>query len=457
MPSLGDVVCVTNTVNTTMLSRMTISSRRTMSIVHTGSEETDGMAEDHTAVAVDLSVGARIGGAPLVVTLVSVAHGMSHAYGALLPLIVPFFLTDLQLSYTQVGLIFSLSNLVWSPLQLGFGILGRYCSRKLVLGISHICQGIAIIGTSLVYGFTDLLSWRVMARIADAPQHPIGNSLISQSFRAERRGLALAINAAGSNLGTVAVPLIGGFLIATLGWRSTLVVFGLPGMLIGLLLVGLLEEHRPRDQQGLRAAGIGAEVWALLKHREALLLLTSHVIGAGGRGLGVATIYVPLYLSQSLHVDEVQLGILLTILMAGSVIGPLVAGPLSDRLGRKPVLLGDYVVACLCFAGLMSVGGASWALPFVLALTGIAAYSEGALMQTALADVADKTSMDMLFGLYFTVGSLIGAPWAVLIGALVDSYGFGAAFAAMAASQVVAALVLLPLRLRRTLGVAPSH
>jgi FSR family fosmidomycin resistance protein-like MFS transporter len=362
MPSLGDVACVTDTAYTTKLSQMTISSGRIMLIVYTGLEETDGMAEDHAAVAADLSVGARIGGAPLVVTLVSVAHGMSHAYGALLPLIVPFFLTDLQLSYTQVGLIFSLSNLVWSPLQLGFGILGRYCSRKLVLGISHICQGIAIIGTSLVYGFTDLLSWRVMARIADAPQHPIGNSLISQSFRAERRGLALAINAAGSNLGTVAVPLIGGFLIATLGWRSTLVVFGLPGMLIGLLLVGLLEEHRPRDQQGLRAAGIGAEVWALLKHREALLLLTSHVIGAGGRGLGVATIYVPLYLSQSLHVDEVQLGILLTILMAGSVIGPLVAGPLSDRLGRKPVLLGDYVVACLCFAGLMSVGVDGYAL-----------------------------------------------------------------------------------------------
>jgi sugar phosphate permease len=202
---------------------------------------------------------------------------------------------------------------------------------------------------------------------------------------------------------------------------------------------------------------MGTEIWALLRHRDALLLLASHVIGAGGRGLGVATIYVPLYLSQSLHVDEVQLGILLTIMMAGSVIGPLVAGPLSDRIGRKPVLLGDYAVACICFAGLMSVGGAAWALPFVLALTGIAVYSEGALMQTALADVADKTSLDMLFGLYFTVGSLIGAPWAVLIGALVDGYGFGAAFVAMAASQVAAALVLLPVRLRDRLRVAPSH
>jgi MFS family permease len=416
------------------------------------------MADDHAAaVAQGMSVRARIGGASTVVTLVSVAHAFSHAYGALLPLIVPFFLTDLQLTYTQLGLIFSLSNLVWSPLQLGFGVLGRYCSRKLILGLGHVFQGVSIIGTSLVHGFGDLLGWRVIGRIADAPQHPIGNALISQGFRADRRGLALAINAAGSNLGTVAVPLLGGFLIATLGWRTTLMLFGLPGILIGVLLLSLLEEQRGNTAQGPQATKLGGEILALLKHRDALLLLTSHVIGAGGRGLGVATIYVPLFLSQRLQVNEVQLGILLTIMMAGSVIGPLLAGPLSDRMGRKPVLVGDYMIACLCFAGLLAIGGGSWALPVLLAVTGIAVYSEGALMQTALADVADRMSMEMLFGLYFTVGSAIGAPWAFLIGVLVDRYGFAAAFAAMAISQVLAALVLIPIRLHQPVRAAPAH
>jgi hypothetical protein len=81
------------------------------------------MAGDHAAVAQEMSIGARIGGTSTVVTLVSVAHAFSHAYGALIPLIVPCFLTDLQLTYTQLGLILSLSNLVWSPLQLGFGDL----------------------------------------------------------------------------------------------------------------------------------------------------------------------------------------------------------------------------------------------------------------------------------------------------------------------------------------------
>jgi sugar phosphate permease len=55
------------------------------------------------------------------------------------------------------------------------------------------------------------------------------------------------------------------------------------------------------------------------------------------------------------------------------------------------------------------------------------------------------------------VGSAIGAPWAFLIGALVDGYGFAAAFAAMAISQVLAALVLIPVRLRQAAHAAPAH
>jgi sugar phosphate permease len=63
----------------------------------------------------------------------------------------------------------------------------------------------------------------------------------------------------------------------------------------------------------------------------------------------------------------------------------------------------------------------------------------------------------ILFGRYFAVGAAVGAPWALLIGAVVDGYGFAAAFATMAVSQVLAALVLIPLRLRRTVLAVPSR
>src|SRR5215510_15766096 len=139
------------------------------------------MVQGQVTVAPTVRVVAKIGGTSTVVGLVSFAHAMSHAYGALLPLILPSLREELHLTYTQIGLMFTLSSLVWGPLQLGFGVLGRYVSRQRILGVGHICQGLAMVGTALVQSFGGLLTWRVISRIADAPQHPIGNALISQS------------------------------------------------------------------------------------------------------------------------------------------------------------------------------------------------------------------------------------------------------------------------------------
>jgi MFS transporter, FSR family, fosmidomycin resistance protein len=415
------------------------------------------MAQEQVAAVPIMSIGAKIGGASMVVGLVSLAHAISHAYGAILPLILPALREELHLTYAQIGLMFTLSNLVWGPLQLGFGILGRYYSRKHILGLGHICQGLAIGGTALAQSFGSLLTWRVFSRIADAPQHPIGNALISQSFTAERRGLGFALNTAGANLGTVAVPALGGLLIAAFGWRSTLALFGLVGTLVGVMLMVVLNDSQDQGRGSVARPKVSTELWTLLTQRDALLLLVSHVIGAGGRGFSVATLYVPLYLSQKLNMDQVQLGGLLTIMMIGSVVGPLLAGPLSDHLGRKPILLLDAVVACLCFGGLLLVGAHPWALIAVLVLTGLAVYSEGPVMQTALADVAGKTSIEMVFGLYFTIGAVMGAPWALVLGTLVDVYGFQVAFAVMGASQIAAGLCILPVRLRHTRAIASTH
>ena len=78
-------------------------------------------------------------------------------------------------------------------------------------------------------------------------------------------------------------------------------------------------------------------------------------------------------------------------------------------------------------------------------------------MQTALADVAGKTSIEMLFGLYFTIGAIMGAPWALLLGKLVDVYGFPVAFMVMGASQIAAGLCILPVRLRHGRSAAVAH
>jgi MFS family permease len=86
-----------------------------------------------------------------------------------------------------------------------------------------------------------------------------------------------------------------------------------------------------------------------------VLVFLSAAMGGGARGLGVLNIFVPIYLTFVLHLDTTTVALMYTVLVVGSVPGPIVAGSLSDRFGRKPLIIGAYI------------GGAASLALFVLA------------------------------------------------------------------------------------------
>lgn len=162
--------------------------------------------------------------------------------------------------------------------------------------------------------------------------------------------------------------------------------------------------------------------------------------------MGILTTYVPLYLSGALHLNASIVAALFTLLLIGSVVGPLVAGRFSDRVGRHPMLFLSY--GCAALFSLLLPLVAAWHLPFwalvaVIALLGLAAYAESPLLQAYLADHAPEGEKDAIFGWYFTLAFGIGSFWGAVLGGLIDRSGFVLAFWVMSGSYVLAALVLL--------------
>jgi len=401
-------------------------------------------------------------------TLVSAAHAVIHAVSVLMPLIYPIIQVEYHLSYTQIGLIVAIPNAVGGFLQISFGFVARYMLRKVMLGIGSIFVGVSTFFTGTIVGFWSLMIWRMVSQIAGAPQHPVGSSYLTDRYGRKRHGYALAWHVAGGNIGTLAVPLVAGPLLGIWGWRPVLYLAALPGILIGIAILILVDESSLLDRRVARqpqtvatdtsslssnstAAWKGGLVALVqpLRSRTLLIIMLVSIIAAGGRGLGNVTTYVPLYLQNVRHLSGGTISVFFTILLLGSVLGPLLGGRLSDLVGRRQMLLifyGASALTTMLFIYVASPGMAVWLIPVSLLLMGFAVYAESPLLQAYLADSARPELKDMAFGLYFALVFGVGSAWSGILGWMIDHFGFDAAFWTMTASYVVAGLLLLFIR-----------
>jgi MFS family permease len=391
-------------------------------------------------------------------TLVSAAHAVIHAIAVLMPLIYPIIQVEYHLSYTQIGLIVAIPNAVGGFLQIIFGLLSRYILRKVMLGVGNILVGISTFFTGTSTGFWSLMTWGMLSRIAGAPQHPVGSSYLTDRYGRKRHGYALAWHVAGGNIGTLAVPLIAGPLLGFVGWRPLLYLAALPGILIGIAILIIVDERDLLDRRvitknanstqetGHSLKGGLAAMFQPLRNRTLAIIMLVSIIAAGGRGLGNVTTYVPLYLQNIRHLNSGIISILFTLLLLGSVLGPLVGGRLSDMAGRRRLLLifyGASAITTVLFVLVAGPGMPLWPIPLSLLLMGFAVYAESPLLQAYLADTAQPGMRDAAFGLYFAMAFGVGSAWSGILGWEIDNFGFDAAFLTMAASYLLAGVLLL--------------
>jgi predicted MFS family arabinose efflux permease len=182
---------------------------------------------------------------------------------------------------------------------------------------------------------------------------------------------------------------------------------------------------------------------SLMRQRPIFALLLAGTIAAGGQGIGIVGVYTPGYLHTSLHLSALGLTVILTLLYAGAVVGPILMGSIADRTNHKVVLIANYGLGAAALLLFVLIGRGLFGLALVGVAIGIFSYSELSLRQTVFADYLPPGMSRAAFGVFFTVSQSIGALWIAIIGITVTDSGFRAAFVLMAMTFVVAALVVL--------------
>jgi MFS family permease len=239
-------------------------------------------------------------------------------------------------SDTQMGLLSGLAfALFYATLGIPVARLADRWSRRNVLAISMTTWSAVTALCATATGFWHLLLLRIGVGIGEAGGTPPSQSLLADYFPPEKRAFAQGILATAPNIG-ILVGLFGGALIAeAYGWRSVFLVFGIPGVLLAILIQLTIKEPLKVTAS---ASEEGVGLFATLDNIFRLPSFAHIMVGVGftgiaGYGLGV---WSPSFLVRVHNMSLVDAGLYLGLIgVFGGGLGTISSGLLVDRLARR--------------------------------------------------------------------------------------------------------------------------
>ena len=331
--------------------------------------------------------------------LLSIAHAVNHAQAVLLPLVYLQILSEFHVTLADVATLAAAGAFASGIVQLSFAKLTRVVSRRMLLASGGILFGSGFAAQAITPSFPTFAAVNIVSRMGGAPQHPVGNGLLAEQFPEDRRGFAISAHISGGNVGTVVVAIVGAAMIAAFGWRLVVVAFGIPAVIVALAILVLVRETGV-DREAAVAHGTVRNAFAtVLRDPAHRWIYLASVLGGGGRGLGVVNLFALAYLTIVIGLPTETTNLMYGALIVLSVPMPLVAGWLSDRIGRRPVIIGVYVGGAISFVMFLLAGSSIAGLWLGILLMGLFSFAESPQLQALLAEIRGGPS-DVVIGRY---------------------------------------------------------
>lgn len=351
------------------------------------------------------------------------------------PLLPLFLTTVLGASGTMIGTIEGFADSTSSMLKLASGWWADRVTHKKPL----VVLGYAISAIARPFVGLAVAPWQVMAvRMSDRTGKGIRTSprdaMLADSSSPEQRGRAYGFHRALDNLGAVLGPLLAWALYEAMRvpMRSVFLWSAAPGILAIIVLLAFVKEpphsHAPKPAQQ-SAEPLGAAFWRYL----GVLLVFS---------LGASSDAFVLIRAQQLGIPVAMVPLLYAAFNLVKAASSTPGGSLSDRLGRRPLIIAGWALYSLVYVG-FALASTAWHAAALMLVYGLFFGLTEGTEKALVADLVPAARRGTAFGWFnFTIG-IAALPASVIFGVVWDRAGVGAAFAMGAALAGAAAIGLL--------------
>lgn len=395
------------------------------------------------------------------VLLLMVAFGLVGLDRFAINPLFPAMMKDLNLDYQDLGNASAVLAIAWGFSCTYMGRLSDRLGRRKVL-IPSVIAFSALAGfTGLATGVAGLLVLRTIMGVAEGAFMPASIAATIEASKPSRRGFNFGFQQnglpiIGLGLGPILVTQP---LAATGSWRWAFTLVCIPGFVVAFLMYKVL-----RDTQGTAGAteaqphSATEHKWSdVFRHRNVVVAVLIMICIAGS--LNVVIAMTPNYLSDYLRIDVQTMGFIVSATGFGAFIFGIALPALSDRWGRKPVML--FSAAATTLAIWMFMGATAEPIKLFLLLFAVSGFgfsiiyiNVGPLTIESVPAALSSTAVGVVIG----VGEIVGGGVAPsLAGYIATHYGIQHVFTLSFGGLIACVLLIMLLREpQRTAAAQPA-
>ena len=378
----------------------------------------------------------------LSVIAVAGSHGIMHAYLVLLPALIPLLKGELG-SVETLGYLATLVFLFYGWGSLPVGFMADRFSKKTIIAASMALCGLAAIIVSLSHSLPLTALGLILLGVGASLYHPPGYaymSLISEEMRGRYMGFMGLGGDVGMAISFVTTTVLGTFL----GWRNAFLAWGLVGIVMAALdLMVIVDSDLHVEETGPRL-GVVATLRRMFEteHLRNLLLVFVIVVFSGALWNGVSA-FIIVYINEVKGVSLMIAGGLSTLKYTVGALAQIVGGELSDKRGRRGILLFGFGVFAVSLFALTLAPGSVIVILLLVVVMGFTFFITQSPMNALLGDISHKDTVGVTYGVNFAIKYGIGSFAPAIAGFLAARYNMDYVFYFFAVIAAAAFLVAL--------------
>lgn len=354
--------------------------------------------------------------------------------------VLPRFAQDLGASPELIGLIFAASTITGIFIKLPAGALSDILGRRRMMLLGTLFFAVPPFLYPLVTEPVSLLLLRFLHGFATAIFSPVAAAYVANLFpkgRGEKLGWFASANDVGATLG----PLIGGFILfSTASYPITYLVVGGLGLLPLFMVLSLPYEQRtpvPATANPARWMEFKTGIVEVVSNRA--VIIASALEATMYVGYGAFLGFFPIYAKGVGH-NDAAIGLIVGAQLVTTMIGKPAGGWLSDRLGRKPIILVGLGL-CALMLPLVVLAEGFFSLLVLSSIFGLGVAIVTPSTTALVADLAKAGRMGSAMGVFGTIWDSGEASGPILAGFLIASLSYFNGFLVISGLMAFAAVI----------------